>query len=385
MKKKNEDVYSRLSNELFYVKTETTDEGKNIYSEKGSILHTLKYDDKAILILHTLYVRTDFARECTITLDYLIEQCEYQVNKDSRKSFKNILNKLKEIKLIDFDGEIISGKMLEIDTEPLLLNASGNFFQLSNEEIERFKTIDDLRLRTTLLKLYCYLKARTKKRKKNEQTGKVFSVQVEPIPQVTYQTYELIDKYTGISESRLKKYIDILQDDMKLITYRNFGKKYREGDTSRKLSECPNVYAINNLQTQSVELELELGISQCKHDLMEKGWVITKVDYKNNDRHINGLKGSLIKKQNLNTITEEEINQLNDIIAQEQQYKDEYENYTPKPIEENKPKGIQPKNEDWGDNIKDRVKSMRDKNINPFTGKKIETKEQTYEEFIDNL
>lgn len=389
------DVYSQITNQLFYVVTGETVEGKKIYSEEGSILHSLGYDDKAIIILHELYVGSNYRRKFITTLDYLIEQCGYQVNKDSRKSFKNVLNNLKELKIINFENEIISGKMIEIDTEQLMLG-SKEYFQIADEEIEIFKSISDLRLRTTLMKLYFYLKARVHKRGTSENTGETYDIQVEFQPQTTYQSYDIIHKYTNITEGRIKNYIDMLQE-MNLITYRNFGKRYRINDTQQKLTECPNVYAVNNLQ-DDIEAELELGVKRCIKNQQEKGYVVVKKEYKNNDRKINGKKGSLIKKQKNNTINEEELKELNDIIAKENEYRETYNNFENEPKkEEVKPKGI-------GQNIKKRqdeeekssfdtekkAREMRNRGINPFTNKPYENKEKhttdkEYEDFIDSL
>lgn len=295
------EVYSQLPNEVFYA----LDGGK--YRENGSLLHEFEYDGKIILILHTLYVKTDFARECVTTLEYLIEKCGYKVTNDSRKKFKDILNKLKEIGLINFKDEIVSGKMMEIDTEQLLL--SSNFFQASNEEMEKFKTVEDLRLRTTLVKLYFYLKARVYKRGIDIDTGERHNTNVEREPQVTYQSYELIEKYTGISQARIKNYIDILQD-MKLITYRKPGYRYKADDKNKIKTECPNVYAINNLQ-EDIDAELEFGVKRCIYNQREQGYVVTNQGYKEHDNKKIGLYGALMKKQKNNTITANELIKLN--------------------------------------------------------------------------
>lgn len=367
----NYDVFSKLTNELFYVKVGEDENGKGQYSCEESILYKTKYDDKVILILHELYINTNFRRQCLITLDYLIEKCGYKVDKDNRKSFKNTLEKLKELKLINFSEINKSNELILIDTEEIILQAR-DYTQLSDEEVVIFNNVADVRKKTTLLKLYLYLKARTTKRGNSVSTGKTRDIQVEFVPQTTYQSYETINKYTNISESRIKEYIDTLQN-MKLITYRSFGKRYKGNDKNQKLTECPNVYAINNLQ-DDIEAELELGIKRCKYDQQKQGYVIVDREYKNNNRKINGKKGSLTKKLNNGTITEKEQKQYDNICTMQNEYKEAYENFTPTV-----------KKDEQKHNIKDRVKEMRNNNIDPFTGKKEYTRDKEYEDYIDSL
>jgi hypothetical protein len=316
------DSYSQLKNEIFYNEKQETEE---------SILNKVN-DSKVIRVLHELYVCTNFRRVAITTLDYLIESCGYKVNQKSQKSFKEILNKLRELKIIDFKDDITSADMLEINTEELTCNVS-NFTQLADSEIKILETnITDTRSRANMLKLYLYLKARTFKRT-NKDNGEKYGIEIEFMPQTTYQTYEWIEKYTNISQSNIKRYIDKLQE-LNLITYKSIGKKYNSKDVKQVLTECPNIYAINNLQ-EDVQEELELGIKRVKHNLRDKGFVIVDKDYKNNDRKINGRKGYLIKKQNNGTITKEESIELDNIIQDKINYQEEYINKNSNEREEN--------------------------------------------------
>lgn len=305
--------YSQITNEFFYLKDgETT-------TEKGSILNTIK-DDKVIIILHELYTNTSFKRTYQVNLDFLIEQCGYQVNQKSRKSFDDVLNKLREINLIAFSGTF-KDKIVVIDTEQLILKSSSKYFHLLSSEVKIINAVDDLRLRNTLLKLYLYLKARTKKRGINDKTGKVYNIQVDATPQVTWQTYEYIEQYTNIGQSHIREYINKLKE-LKLIDYANCGKKYHSQDKNKKLSECPNVYTICNLNPEGNEQELEYGLKQCKQSLEDKGWIITKTNYKNNNRQLNGKKGGLIKKLNNGTITEKQLKELEELTKEKEEQKE---------------------------------------------------------------
>jgi hypothetical protein len=306
--------FSQLPNEVFYLKDENRDDKK---TEQGSIINTIK-DDKVIIILHELYVNTSFRRNYNMNLEFFIEQCGYQVNQKSKKNFENILNKLKEINIIDFDK--IHNKIITIDTEQIMLKSENNYFSISDEEIIKLKTIKDLRLRMSILKLYSYLKATTTKRSIDRKTGKKHSIQVEQIPQVTWQSYEYIERFIKIGQAHLKKYIDILKE-LDLIDYTSCGKKYYSKDRFKKLTECPNIYTITNLNNCGNEQELEFGLSQCREWLEKDGWIVTKTHYKNNDRKINGKIGGLTKKLNNGTITYKQKEELDKLKQEKEEQK----------------------------------------------------------------
>jgi predicted transcriptional regulator len=308
-----DETFSKLPNQVFYLKDED-----NNKTERGSVIDIIK-DDKVIIILHELYMNTSFRRDYHLNLDFFIKQCGYQVNQKSRKSFENILNKLKIMKWINFNNNF-KEKIIVIDTEQLMLKSSKSYFQISDDEIKKLNSVSDLRLRMTVLCLYAYLKATTFKRSISEKTGKRFNIQVEPKPQVTWQSYEYIEKYTNISQSHMKDYIDKLKE-LGLIDYTSCGKKYHSQDKNKRLSECPNVYTICNINDCGNEQELELGLNQCKRSLEEKGWIVIKTEYKNNNRKLNGKKGGLVKKLNNGTITDKQRMELEKLIQEKEETK----------------------------------------------------------------
>jgi predicted transcriptional regulator len=309
--------FSQLPNEIFYLKDENNEDKK---TEKGSIINSVQ-DDKVIIILHELYVNSSFRREYDLPLDFFIEKCGYQVNQKSKKSFENVLNKLKELKIIYFSN--VKDKIVVVDTEELMLKSSTNYFQITDQEIKTLKSISDLRLRMSLLKLYAYLKATVSKRNINKDTGDKYDIQVNALAQVTWQSYDYIEKYTNIGQAHIKLYIDKLKE-LGLINYTSCGKKYHSQDKYKKLSECPNVYTICNINECGDEQELEYGLKQCKNHLEEKGWIITKTEYKNNNRQINGKIGGLTKKLNKGTITDKQKIELEKLI-QEKENQNEYQ------------------------------------------------------------
>ncbi|GAA0075973.1 hypothetical protein UT300005_03510 [Clostridium sp. CTA-5] len=313
------ELYSKITNQLFYIR-----EGKSS-NEKNSILNNVG-DDKVILVLHKLYLLTNFEKKALITLDYIIEKCGYSVNQRTRKSFRDILLQLRYYGWINFegeDGDIKSGQMIEIDTEALFYTTETDFTSLTQNEV---KTIMDNELnsktRIALIKLYLYLKARTYKRSFEEnklEKGleewkyEEFAGWNDYRSQSTYQSYELINRFTNISQSNIKQLIEKLQE-LGLITYASAGKKYLKGKPST-ITECENVYVINNLQ-ESIKRELKIGLKQYCYKAREQGYSITNREYTNNDRKINGRIGGLTNKLKKGTISAEQLHELNELNEQ---------------------------------------------------------------------
>lgn len=305
--------YSKIPNQLFY-----TIEGKSSSSE-NSILNIVG-DDKVILVLHNLYILTNFEKKALVTLDYIIEKCGYCINQKMRKSFKGLLLKLRDLSWINFEGEyedIKSGQMIEINTESLFIYTETNFTSLSQDEVKNIMDNEsNSKTRLALLKLYLYLKARVYKRVHLDEKSKDgleerqyedFSRWCNYRSQSTYQSYELINRFTNISQSNIKDIIVKLQK-VGLITYASAGRKYLKGKI-KTITECENVYVINNLQ-DDINIELEIGIKQYCHIMHEQGYVITSRDYSNNNREINGRIGGLTAKLNRGTITDIQLCEL---------------------------------------------------------------------------
>lgn len=285
--------FSKVTNEMFY--------GLNGDSE-NSILKELKENkinnNKVMLIIHHLYLMTNRCGESETTIDWLIKKCNYTVDKDNRKDFKDILIKLKELNFIDFDIIGKSNEMIVINTENL--NVDSNFFIIENEEIELISTYTkDIRETINTMKIYFYLKARCHKGNDTNLGGKA---------NATFNTYEDISKNTLINECNIKKYIDILQE-IGLIKYKNLGYKYKESNRQYK-TECANLYALTNISKDMIDKDLTEGLKQQRYYYEDKGYIITSKGYKYNDKKANGLYGSLVKKEKNNTLTDEEENKL---------------------------------------------------------------------------
>lgn len=286
-------AYSKIMNKLFY----TNEEGKE------SILKIVN-DNKVVLVMHYLYLLTNRCGEVTVSLDFLIEECGYKVDKDSRKSFKYILISLKELGYIKFNEINKSNDVIKIDTNKL--NVDSEFFIVEDEELELIKSIaEDKKEYLNLLKVYYYLKARIHKKKKDSVS--------DSESQSTFNPYEDIANRTLISERNIKKYIDKLQN-INLIKYDNLGYKYKVNNKEFK-TECANVYVLTkvSIDEETLNYDLKEGLKAQSLYYEEKGYIITKNGYKNNDKKINGKYGSLIKKEKNNTLTEQEEKELNKI------------------------------------------------------------------------
>ena len=284
-------AYSKITNKLFYTNKE----------KKESILKIVN-DNKVVLVMHYLYLLTNICGEATVSVDYLIEKCGYKVDKDSRKSFKNILDKLKELKYINFNNINKSNEVIEIDTTKL--NVDTEFFVVENEELELIRNnTEDIREFLNVVKVYYYLKARIYKRKE--------TTTIDPRSQSTYNTYEDIANHTLISERNIKKYIDKLQE-INLIRYCNLGYKYRVDNIQAK-TECANLYVLTKISKDEEMLRYDMkeGLKQEELFYIDKGFIVTENGYKNNDRKLNGFYGSLIKKEKSNRLTDEEREELN--------------------------------------------------------------------------
>lgn len=286
-------IFSKVGNNLFY--------GLNNDKER-SILKEIN-DNKVIIILHNLYLLTNRKGKANITINYLIEECGYKIAKNTQIQFKDILIKLKDIKLIDIDKAIKSyTSMISIDTNKL--NIDNNFFIVEDEEIRIIKyNTTNVKEFLNTIKVYYYLKARVNKGNNVAINGGK--------SQTTFNTYEDISKYTLISEANIKKYINKLQS-IDLIKYDSLGYKYKIDNIKLK-TECANIYALTRISKEFIDADLKEGLKQQKYYYEEKGYIITKKGYKANNKQLAGEYGSLIKKEKNNKLTDKEKERLKTI------------------------------------------------------------------------
>lgn len=269
---KQYNLYSKITNKVFYIKKED-----GTYTEQGSLLKEIN-DNKLILILHELFIGRDLRDIYRNTIDGLLEDIGYKQDKDNRKSAKDVLLKLRELKLIDFNGEdkdIKSSTLLKIDISNLKDDVVDNYVELSEEvELNIIKKLDiNIQKKTGLLKLFLYLKAR--QYKDNCVDSETSNCEREKYgrAEATYQSYEWISKYTGLGMKQISEYIKILQE-LNLITVDNCGYKYKDGQ--KDIISCENIFMINTIQDMSrIKYNMEIAKEQYKNDMRKKGWHIS--------------------------------------------------------------------------------------------------------------
>ena len=287
--------FGKVTNKVFY----------GLEDEKGKGLISEFKDGYIITILYKLYAMTTREGQVVTSLDLLLKECGYAINKDNRNNFKYILNKLKENNIIDFDGIDKSNTAFIISTEKMV--DDNGFFIVETKELDLInKKAKDKREYNNLIKVYYYLKARCYKRGEGESE----LVIVGGRSQTTYVTYSNISYFANVTEAKIKEYIEILKE-LDLIVYKNLGKKYKP-ENPKYLTECANIYAFPII-SNDVDNELKEGLKQQKYDYEKEGYIITNKPYKNNNRQVNGRKGYLVKKKNKGTITEEELDELRKI------------------------------------------------------------------------
>ncbi|GAA0857751.1 hypothetical protein GCM10008916_12730 [Clostridium nitritogenes] len=287
-------TFGLITNRVFYIPS----------NEDGiSILDSLKRrDGKVLLILYVLYIRKNAKKKTHISLKNLMRACNYKsAVKENKDSFKNILYKLKELELINFESDIKRiDDEIEIDVENLVENDDGhfNFFKLGEDEIEliRSNTTNNQNF-ITQLKVYCYLKARVKKIDKDRNIFERGGGETE----TTFRSYDDITKYTGVSAVE-KSIINLKK--MGLIDYVNAGMKQKE---DKKPVNCSNVYALT-IVSKDVKEELREGLKQYIYKIKKDGWNIIEKNLQiKKYQSEGGTKSSLKKKINKGTATKKDI------------------------------------------------------------------------------
>lgn len=291
-----------------------------LVAEDKSILE-LVGDNKIILILHKLQTLSTLENKniCYISIEYLVKNCGYKIDKDTNKSFKNILLKLKELELINFNDFRTNKELIEIDITKL--KELDKFIQLYPEEIETIQANSkDKREFLNLLKVYLLLKKAVHKRNK-EKAQDVNVKHGGEIAETTYLSHDYISLKCNINKRNIKKYIDRLQD-LKLIKYANLGTKYKANSKNKLISECTNLYALTYISSENgIDTELEYGLSLQKAQLEDAGYTIVQNNKKKKNDNGNKLtkqqkggKISAIKRKIKNgTATDRDLEELKEL------------------------------------------------------------------------
>lgn len=280
MRKQYNDNYSRIPNKLFYMKNDDEEREEEIdYIKEGTIMEVVG-DNKVILILHELYLGSDFRFKCYRTIDSLLEDIGYKLDKDNRRAVKDILLKLREMGYINFEGtetSIKSTTLLKIDVSKLKEETKDNFFELAQCEIDKIMDLEcDLRTKMGMLKFYLYLKARVYKRKLTSEDT-YLDRRADAKAEATWQSFDFIHKWTGIKDEQASKYVDMLVE-LDMITVYKGKYKFKEKDKDL-WKDFSNIYVINNLQAsvEDIKEEIKLCVKQYSHILEKRGCSIIHI------------------------------------------------------------------------------------------------------------
>ena len=291
----NKEVFAKIPNAMFSIKT-VEEHSENVkYENKGSILKLVK-DDKVIKVIYELIIGTNFRNICNTSINNLIVLCGYKVNDKNIKSFKELLYKMDSKNIIHINNEFYRGNdLISIDTENLLNMSEDGYTVLEQKELDIINNITkDSRQRNTLLKCYLFIKLMCHKREDNTSKGLTY----ETKPQTITMDYKYICKFTGVTD--VTKAIKTLQDN-KLIIYSNF--LINEIGCPENKQDAKNTYAVYSLEEnwdeELTKEELKIGINQYKNRLIEKGFSIS-LKYLNNDKSANGYLGKQKQIENKN-------------------------------------------------------------------------------------
>ena len=291
----NKEVFAKIPNTMFSIKTVDENIEKVDYNRKGSILQLVK-DDKVIKVIYELIIGTNFRNICNTSINDLISLCGYKVNDKNIKSFKELLYKMDSKNIIHINNEFYRGNdLISIDTENLLNMSEDGYTILEQKELDIINNITkDSRQRNTLLKCYLFIKLMCHKREDNTSKG----LKYETKPQTITMDYKYICKFTGVTD--VTKAIKTLQDN-KLIIYSNF--LINEIGCPENKQDAKNTYAVYSLEEnwdeELTKKELKIGINQYKNRLIEKGFSIS-LKYLNNDKSANGYLGKQKQIENKN-------------------------------------------------------------------------------------
>ena len=269
--KRQYDLYSKITNKVFYVKKEN---GECI--EQESLLQLTNNHNMLIPLLHELYIGGDLRNIYRNTIDGLLEDIDYKLDKDNRKSLKELLLKLKKLKLIDFKEEedIKKTTLLKINISNLKNELVDNYFELSDMELKKINNLDYKKNKKIgILSLFTYLKVRVYKFDCIESQTNNIEKESFKKAEATYQSYEWISKFTGLGIKQISEYIKILQE-LNLITVDNCGYKYKDGQ--KKKIDCENIFIINTLHEKTnIKYEMKIAKIQYCNNMRTKGYHIS--------------------------------------------------------------------------------------------------------------
>ena len=303
----NKNVFAKIPNNIMGVNTHIENKnGNNTYTNEGSILDIIK-DDKVIKVIYELIVGTNYRGLCVTSLNDIITNCGYPINKVNHSAFKELLIKLNDSEIINIKEDKFTPKdILHIDTDKL--KRESDYTVIEQNEIDYInEKFSDNRERNTNLKGYLFIKQMVHKRKDGSEQELHFDVDT----QSRAMDYKYIAKFTGIKD--ITKCIKSLKE-IEMINYDNF-IEYPAGEPQKKM-DSKNIYVVRALEENYdiglMNEELKLALNQYKKKRQEEGFVVAK-DYKNNNKSANGTKGKIISEKNKGKDTTKLENKLNEM------------------------------------------------------------------------
>lgn len=246
------------------------------------------------------------------TLKYLIESCNYKVDRHKGKNldkFKELLSLLQTYKYIECDidlskvkeNDFIVCKVLldfktkqvtvQEDEETIIENKKTEFFKIDIDEYYRLIESNSKLDTCTLVNIYFYIVARLR-----HEDNKAI---------VCYMSYDNILEDLSISKNTLNKYLSYLKDN-KFICFDNIGTI----EKGNKKLTSNNVYSLS-------EIDLNKGLEESKTYYKIEGYTILNNNKKSTVMTINGLKGRIKQLKDLGKDTskmeeklQEELNKI---------------------------------------------------------------------------
>ena len=290
--------FAKLANCLFY--------GLN-NNKSESIIKEIE-NEKVLLVMDYLYMNTNIKNQSIFCLDDMITKFGLKPRTgqgNANEQIKSILIKLDILKIIKLDD--VGFKPKKMYYCEILLNLSSKFFMLYEYEKELILGLNNCEVdNIKVLVFYCYLKARMF----NKPSAEKYTDFTELKPSVCYPPYKSINRDINLSESIIKRYIDLLVK-LNLIRVGNAGLWHYVGD-SKNVYESTNVYT---LYADGWEKELGRSIRQYKFAVKgQKVFLGTRI-FKNNNKSENGFIGKIIGLEKKGKATAEQLQRKDELIA----------------------------------------------------------------------
>ena len=306
----NNEVFAKISNKIMSVHNgEFNEKGVKVFNTKNSYLDIVK-DDKIIKVVYEFIIGTNLKGLYTNSLDNLIINCGYAVNKKSQKSFKDLLILMNNNNIVNILNEDFKPKdVLIIDTDNLYNDTLEGFTIIEQKELDIINSLgNNSKEINTLLKGYFFIKSMCYKREDNTYEGLQLDLSKA---QYIVMDYKYINKFTGITD--ISKCIKTLKDG-NLINYANFKEAPINNPTAK--IDGKNVYVVRALECNwdkdLMNEELKVGLNQYKNKRIKESYIIS-TEFKNNDKVANGHLGKekqMKKKYNEDVTIEEKPKML---------------------------------------------------------------------------